>query len=111
MTVCPGTTPEKKHEILHAFYCAELKKLVPELLDKWQPVLGVMVSAWGKQNNIEARRIWLNLELAKNPVQCLEYVLVHELAHLLERHGLLNQHLPQSRTLREELNGSVLDEF
>lgn len=70
-----------------------------------------MVSAWGKQNNIEARRIWLNLELAKNPVQCLEYVLVHELAHLLERHGLLNQHLPQSRTLREELNGSVLDEF
>lgn len=75
-----------------------------------------MKTKWGTCN-IEARRIWLNLELAKKPVQCLEYILVHELTHLLERNhnerftGLLNQHLPQWRTLREELNGSVLAEF
>ncbi len=123
--VRPDTTPEKKQEILHAFYRAELKKLIPELLEKWQPILGVTVRAWGIKRmktkwgtcNIEARRIWLNLELAKKPVQCLEYILVHELTHLLERHhnerftGLLDQHLPQWRMLREELNGSVLAEF
>lgn len=125
MFVRPGTTQEKKQEILHAFYRAELKKLIPELLDKWQPILDVTASAWGIKRmktkwgtcNIEARRIWLNLELAKKPVQCLEYILVHELTHLLERHhnerftGLLDQHLPQWRTLREELNRSLLAEF
>lgn len=94
-------------------------------MDKWQAILGVTVSAWGIKRmktkwgtcNIEAQRIWLNLELAKKPVQCLEYILVHELTHLLERHHnerftrVLDQHLPQWRTLREELNGSVLAEF
>jgi len=66
--------------------------------------------------NIEAQRIWLNLELAKKPVQCLEYILVHELAHLHERHhndrfiSLLDQHLPQWAQLRELLNSSHLAE-
>jgi predicted metal-dependent hydrolase len=58
------------------------KKPVRELLDKWQPILGVVVNAWGIQRmrtkwgtcNIEARRIWLNLELDKKPMQCLEYI-------------------------------------
>lgn len=123
--VRPGTTPEKKQEILHTFYRTELKKLIPELLEKWQPILGVTARAWGIKRmktkwgtcNIEAQRIWLNLELAKKPVQCLEYIVVHELTHLLERHhnerftGLLDQHFPQWRMLREELNGSVLAEF
>ncbi|WP_280328538.1 YgjP-like metallopeptidase domain-containing protein [Pseudomonas sp. BN102] len=45
--VRPGITLEKKQEILHAFYRAELKKLIPDLLDKWQPILGVTASAWG----------------------------------------------------------------
>ncbi|WP_122252414.1 M48 family metallopeptidase [Pseudomonas savastanoi] len=125
LTVRPNATLEEKQKILHAFYRSELKKLVPELLEKWQPVLGVTVSAYGIKRmktkwgtcNIEARRIWLNLELAKKPVQCLEYILVHELTHLLERHhndrftGLLDQHLPQWRMLRDALNGSVLAEF
>ncbi|MDT4882911.1 hypothetical protein FQZ97_1189080 [compost metagenome] len=123
--VRPGTTLEKKQEILHAFYRAELKKLIPDLLDKWQPILGVTASAWGIKRmktkwgtcNFKARRIWLNVELAKKPVQCLEYILVHELTHLLNRHHnerftrLLDQHLPQWRALREDLNGSVLAEF
>lgn len=120
-----GITLEKKQEILHAFYRAELKKLIPDLLDKWQPILGVTTGAWGIKRmktkwgtcNIAARRVWPNLEPAKKPVQCLEYMLVQELTHLLERHhnerftGLLDQHLPQWRVLREELNGSALAEF
>lgn len=121
----PNTSTERRKQVLHDFYRAELKRLLPELLEKWQPKLGVEVRAWGIKRmktkwgtcNIEARRIWLNLELAKKPVQCLEYILVHELTHLLERHhnehftGLLDRHLPQWRTLREELNGSVLTDY
>jgi predicted metal-dependent hydrolase len=67
--------------------------------------------------NIEARRIWLNLELAIKPVQSMEYILMQELTYLLERHhnervtGLLDQHLPQWRTLREYLNGSLRPDF
>ena len=123
--VRPETTVERREQVLQDFYRAELKRLVPELLEKWQPKLGVEVRAWGIKRmktkwgtcNIEARRIWLNLELAKKPVQCLEYILVHELAHLHERHhnerftALLDLHLPQWRTLREELNQSMLAEY
>lgn len=117
-------TAERREQVLHDFYRAELKRLVPELLEKWQTKLGVEVRAWGIKRmktkwgtcNIEARRIWLNLELAKKPVQCLEYILVHELAHLHERHhndrfiSLLDQHLPQWKLLRDQLNSSVLAE-
>jgi len=121
----PNTSTERRTKVLHDFYRAELRRLLPELLEKWQAELGVEVRTWGIKRmktkwgtcNIEARRIWLNLELAKKPVQCLEYILVHELTHLLERHhnehftGLLDRHLPQWRTLREELNGSVLTDY
>ena len=121
----PNTSTERRTKVLHDFYRAELRRLLPELLEKWQAKLGVEVRTWGIKRmktkwgtcNIEARRIWLNLELAKKPVQCLEYILVHELTHLLERHhnehftGLLDRHLPQWRTLREELNGSVLTDY
>jgi len=123
--VRPNTSTERRKQVLHDFYRAELRRLLPELLEKWQPKLGVEVRTWGIKRmktkwgtcNIEARRIWLNLELAKKPVQCLEYILVHELTHLLERHhnerftGLLDHHLPQWRTSREELNGSVLTDY
>ncbi len=122
--VRPETTVERREQVLQDFYRAELKRLVPELLEKWQPKLGVEVRAWGIKRmktkwgtcNIEAQRIWLNLELAKKPVQCLEYILVHELAHLHERHhndrfiSLLDQHLPQWAQHRELLNSSHLAE-
>jgi predicted metal-dependent hydrolase len=120
--VRPDTTVERREQVLHDFYRAELKRLLPMLLEKWQPKLGVEARAWGIKRmktkwgtcNIEAQRIWLNLELAKKPVQCLEYILVHELAHLHERHhndrftALLDQHLSQWRLLRDQLNSSQL---
>lgn len=120
--VRPDTTIERREQVLHDFYRAELKRLVPELLEKWQPKLGVEARVWGIKRmktkwgtcNIEARRIWLNLELAKKPVQCLEYILVHELAHLHERHhndrfsALLDLHLSQWKLLRDQLNSSQL---
>ena len=72
-----------------------------------------MKTRWGTCN-AEAGRIWLNLELAKKPVQCLEYLVVHELAHFIERQhndclvGLVDQHLPLWRLHRAELNAAPL---
>jgi len=72
-----------------------------------------MKTKWGSCN-AGARRIWLNLELAKKPVQCLEYIVVHELMHLLERNhnerftGLMDMHLPDWRHRRETLKSSPL---
>lgn len=72
-----------------------------------------MKTKWGSCN-IEARRIWLNLELAKKPVQCLEYIIVHEMVHLLERHHnerfthFMDTFLPNWRMIRDELNREPL---
>jgi predicted metal-dependent hydrolase len=72
-----------------------------------------MKTKWGTCN-IEARRIWLNLELAKTSVRCLEYIIVHEMVHLLERNhndrftAYMNQFLPQWRLRRDELNRGPL---
>lgn len=79
---------------LNEWYRGQLKARIPDLLNYWQSVIGKQVSAWGIKKmktkwgscNISQRRIWMNLELAKKPVECLEYVIVHELVHLLERH-------------------------
>jgi len=118
----PGTTPEQREAILLRWHREQLKALIPPLLEKWQPVLGVQVADWGIKKmktkwgscNIAARRIWLNLELAKKPVQCQEYIVVHELVHLLERHhnerftALVEAHMPLWRQYREMLNKSPL---
>ncbi|MGH6635537.1 MAG: M48 family metallopeptidase [Gammaproteobacteria bacterium] len=121
--VRPETTAEQHERILQQWYRGQLKALIPPLLEKWQPVIGVQVSDWGVKKmktrwgtcNIVARRIWFNLELAKKPVQCLEYIAVHELVHLLERHhndrfrALMDQFMPQWRLHRDGLNQTRLD--
>ncbi|MGH8658766.1 MAG: M48 family metallopeptidase, partial [Gammaproteobacteria bacterium] len=92
--VRPETSAVQRERILQQWYRGQLKALIPPLLEKWQPVIGVQVVHWGVKKmktrwgtcNIVARRIWFNLELAKEPVPCLEYIAVHELVHLLERH-------------------------
>jgi predicted metal-dependent hydrolase len=120
--VRPETDAGQRERILHQWYRQKLKELIPPLIEKWQAVLGVRVAEWGVKKmktrwgtcNIEARRIWVNLELAKKPVQCLEYIVVHELAHLIARHHddrfvvLMNQHLPQWRAQRAALNAAPL---
>lgn len=120
--VRPGASLESKEKQLNAWYREQLKIAIPELLDKWQPIVGKQVEAWGIKKmktkwgscNIEQRRIWLNLELGKKPPECLEYILVHELIHLHERNHnqrfqeLLNQYLPNWRTSKKTLNTSPL---
>lgn len=112
------STPEQRLEALRRFYRGLLVERIAPLAAHWEPRLGVraeqwrirrMKSRWGSCN-IVARRVWLNLELAKKPPQCLEYVLVHELNHLLERlhnprfYALMDRHLPDWRQRRELLN-------
>jgi hypothetical protein len=120
--VRPGTSAEQREVVLLRWHREQLKALIPPLLEKWQPALGVQVAAWGIKKmktkwgscNIAARRIWLNLELAKTPIQCLEYIVVHELVHLLERHhnerftALLDAHMPQWQQYREMLKKTPL---
>lgn len=118
LLVGPGTTPAQRERIVQRWYRDQLKAVIPPLLKKWQQILEVQVAAWGIKRmktrwgtcNIQAQRVWFNLELAKKPRQCIEYIVAHELTHLLERRhndrftGLLDQHLPNWRVLRDELN-------
>jgi predicted metal-dependent hydrolase len=120
--VRPDAAREQREQALYRWYRAQLKATIPPLLSKWQPVLGVQAADWGVKKmktrwgscNVEARRIWLNLELVKKPVECLEYVIVHELTHLLERHHnqrftmLMDASLPHWRLLRDELKRAPL---
>ena len=115
-------TREERERALQEWYRARLKELVPPLLEKWLPVLGIEPAGWGVRKmktkwgscNTDSRRIWLNLDLAKKPVQCLEYILVHELSHLLERRhndrfrALMDQAMPLWRLRRDELNQAPL---
>jgi predicted metal-dependent hydrolase len=106
-----------KNELLLAWYRNQLSSVIPTLVAKWEPVLGVKVlewriramrTRWGSCNP-KARRIWLSLELIKLPERYLDYVVVHEMTHLLEGgHGprfraLMDRFLPNWRTLRKEL--------
>jgi hypothetical protein len=117
-----GAATEQREAVLLRWHREQLKALIPDLLARWQLALDVKVANWGIKKmktkwgacNVGARRIWLNLELAKKPVQCLEYIVVHELLHLLERNhterftALMDQHLPDWRTRRVVLNSSPL---
>jgi predicted metal-dependent hydrolase len=112
----------QRERVLLAWYRLSLREAIPPLIAKWEPVLGVQVADWGIRQmktrwgtcNIEAGRIWLNLELAKKPPHCLEYVVVHEMVHLLERHhgerftAHMDHFMPQWRMYREELNRAPL---
>ncbi|PHN04371.1 M48 family metallopeptidase [Flavilitoribacter nigricans] len=105
-------------KVIDKWYRSELKKVLPEMVNRWEQKIGVtidflgikqMKTKWGSCN-IDKKRIWLNLELAKKPFQCLEYILVHEMVHLLERHhnerfrAYMDQYLPNWKQFKDELN-------
>jgi predicted metal-dependent hydrolase len=118
LTVRAGSDAAKRAQVLHEWHKGLLHAVVPGLLAQWQPRLGVQVSGyflqrmktqWGSCNTV-LRNIRLNTELVKKPKDLLEYVIVHELAHLLEpTHSerfvaLLDTHYPTWREARAELN-------
>jgi predicted metal-dependent hydrolase len=118
LRVCPGTDAKKKQAIVEAWYRRQLKAALPPLIARWEPLLEVKVerffvqrmkTKWGSCNH-GARTIRLNTELAKKPRECLEYIVVHEMTHLLEpTHNarfvaLMDQCMPQWRFYRDQLN-------
>ncbi len=118
LQIRPRTSDEKKQAILEEWYRGKLKEAVPSLIARWEPLIGVRVrkffvqkmkTKWGSCSH-NAHSIRLNTELAKKPPECLEYVVVHEMVHLLEpTHNtrfltLMDQFMPKWRFYRDELN-------
>jgi predicted metal-dependent hydrolase len=118
LRVHPETTEEKKQEIVAQWYRGQLKAVVPAVVVRWSAVLGVeiagfhvqqMKTKWGSCTH-RAGTIRLNTELAKKPKECLEYIVVHEMTHLLEpTHNarflaLMDQFMPNWRLRRDHLN-------
>lgn len=114
----PNTSFKKRQEVIIEWYRVELKKIIPDIIKKWEESLNVNLNEWQvkqmKTNwgtcNINKKRILINLELAKKPLHCLEYVILHEMVHLLERHHnerflyYMDTFLPNWKQIRTELN-------
>ena len=121
--VRPGHTIEKRERIVSQWYREELKRLIPEYIEKWEDTIGVTVNEWGVKLmktkwgtcNEQDKRIWINLELAKKNPRCLEYIIVHEMVHLLERHhndrfkAYMDEFLPNWKSIRDELNEMIYE--
>jgi predicted metal-dependent hydrolase len=118
LRVAPGTSEETKQASLARWYREQIKIAVPALVTKWGPIISVKVervfvqrmkTKWGSCN-AGRRSIRLNTDLAKKPRECLEYIVVHEMIHILEpTHGprfvaLMDRLMPQWRACREQLN-------
>jgi predicted metal-dependent hydrolase len=122
LRVRPDSATADRERVLLNWYRVQLKAQISPLVARWEAILGVQVAEWGVKRmktrwgtcNIEARRIWLNLELAKKPAHCLEYIIVHEMVHLLERRhnerftAYMNRYLPLWQYARAELNQAPL---
>ena len=122
MCVRPGADQVNRETVLDRWYRRHLRDRLPGITAKWEPVVGVRVNEvrirkmktrWGTCNP-DAGRIWMNLELAKKPASCLEYVVVHEMVHLIERRhnnrfrSLMDRFMPTWRYQRDELNSAPL---
>lgn len=116
------TTTEHRREVLDRWYRDQLRRAIPDLIEKWERKMRVTVPKWSIRRmktkwgscNRETGHIWFNVELAKKHPECLEYLAVHEMTHLLERsHGprftkLMDKHLPGWRARRDRLNEAPL---
>jgi predicted metal-dependent hydrolase len=118
LRVRPGTADEMKQAAVERWYREQINAAVPDLTAKWVPIIGVkaerifvqkMKTKWGSCN-ASTRSIRLNTDLAKKPRQCLEYIVVHEMVHILEpTHNaqfvaMMDRLMPQWRVYREQLN-------
>ena len=122
LVVRPGCSAERRAEVMHEWHKAQLHAVVPALIAKWEVRLGVRVSGYFLQRmktkwggcNPQAGNIRLNTELVKKPKDLLEYVVVHEMAHLLEPNhrgsfvAVMDAHYPTWREARAELNALPL---
>jgi predicted metal-dependent hydrolase len=122
LRVRPATPLKKRESIVSSWYREQVRKAAEPLIMKWEPIIGVKVNRlfvqqmktnWGSCNH-RSRNIRLNTELAKKPTDCFEYIIVHEMVHLLvDRHddrftNLMDKCFPHWRIVREKLNSTPL---
>jgi predicted metal-dependent hydrolase len=118
LRVNQGANHDRKKDVVAQWYREQIKAAVPSLIAKWEPTVGVnvqrvfvqkMKTKWGSCNPA-SRSVRLNTDLAKKPRECLEYIVVHEMVHMLEpTHNahfvaLMDQLIPHWRVCRDELN-------
>jgi len=122
MYIKPKTNNKKREKIMDNFYRSELKKQIPPLIEKWEKITGISVKEFRIKKmktklgscTPKNQRVWLNLELAKKPLHSLEYVLVHEMTHFIEKNHtekfkmLMKSFIPQWNQYKDELNNSKL---
>ena len=125
LTVRKESTAKQRENYVNEWYRSQLKKEVENRLPKWEARTGLYCSSWQTKYmttkwgtcNTQTGKVWLNLQLAKKPFECLDYVILHELAHLRVRnHGaefvaILDEYMPYWREIRKLLNDSTLDYF
>jgi predicted metal-dependent hydrolase len=122
LTIRAKSSILKREKIMQEWYRGELRKFLKKAINKWEKKIGVKTNSWGIRRmktrwgtcNHKKKNIWLNLELAKKPEGCIEYVILHELLHLIEeKHSekftaLLNKYMPKWKSEKEELNRLIL---
>lgn len=123
LQVRKDSTPQQRANVMDEWYREVLKNAIPPVFEKCERLVGVKAKEWQVKNmrtkwgtcNIQAKRIWLNLQLAKKTPECLEYVIIHELVHLLEKNhndvfkGYMDSFYPNWRTVKANLNDQILD--
>lgn len=123
LTVRKESTALQRENYVNEWYRIALKNEVERLLPKWEKATGLYADSWQTKYmttrwgtcNVQNKKIWLNLQLAKKPIECLEYVILHELAHLKERNhnaafvAIIDLYMPNWRETRKRLNNQILD--
>ena len=123
LTVRKESTALQRDNFVREWYRERLKSETIRLLPKWEKATGLKCACWQTKYmttrwgtcNAKTRRIWLNLQLAKKTPECLEYVILHELVHLIEKHHneqfilLMDRYMPMWREIKSTLNGQTLD--
>lgn len=119
MQVKSGSGQQIRERVMREWYRRELKRSIPAFIKKWEPVMKVKVSEWNVKKmktrwgtcNTRAGRIWISLHLAKKSPEFLEYIIVHEMTHLLERghtrrfYRLMDSFHAEWRTIDKRLGG------
>lgn len=125
LTVRKESTTKQRESFVNEWYRAQLKAEVEKRLPKWETITGLYCNSWHTKYmttrwgtcNVDKRRIWINLQMAKKPTECLDYVILHELAHLkVSNHGpefvaILDEYMPYWRETKKKLNDATLDYY
>lgn len=125
LTVREESTAEQRGRFVNEWYREILKAEIERVLPKWEEITGLHPDGWQTKNmttrwgtcNVKTHKIWLNLQLAKKTPECLDYVILHELTHLMEKNhnnnfvAHMDRFMPNWREIRKKLNSQILDYF